>query len=583
MDTDTKRLYQIVDSSKGDSSESIAFSAGRVYDLYGMAGIQMAETQFGANYLKWHIGVHEHFFTTFVCFGSFLDLARILDGYQFVWAPLPPLWYFVMMDVCMVLAILVRYPFCEDLGMPFDLSPSGTQGSRRVNTLFSLLNAALFIAFQVLAVMKVEEPSTIATAVVFVPLFLLLANLSVQGIVRLTPRLTQAEGSPVTQALLVYESLSWKIAHLTLAVLIILRVDGFITCSWHVVFIPLYVVGVKYPLMLVYDFVALFKISEAQKRHQGAWLLLISTVAFVVIGSICYTGVAILAMKLDGGLVDTIPLNPVFCVAYVVFAVDMVGVPLYLYRKTKTEEALTTISSTSYTVSAGGKGANQSVALGRAGANVYHAGKVGKDGEWVRTIMEDAGVDTSYIKVAPKEATGRAIIQLSQESHDNSIVLFPGTNNTVTIEEARHVLKHFGNGDWIVMQNEISSGGEIMRAAKERGMTICFNPSPMTAELPKEYPLHLVDYLLINEIEAQGLYSFLTAPKNDSDSISSASHITASESFPVLEKAYDRISGIIITLGGDGLVARFRLNPEDATMKEFRMGIVKGEVVNTTG
>ncbi|KAG0207062.1 hypothetical protein BGX28_001605 [Mortierella sp. GBA30] len=242
-----------------------------------------------------------------------------------------------------------------------------------------------------------------------------------------------------------------------------------------------------------------------------------------------------------------------------------------------------TISSSSYTVSAGGKGANQSVALGRAGANVFHAGKIGKDGEWVRKIMEEAGVDTSYIKVAPKEATGRAIIQLSQESYDNSIVLYPGTNHTVTLEEARHVLTHFNEGDWIIMQNEMSSGGEIMRAAKERGMTICFNPSPMTADLPKEYPMHLVDYLLINEIEAQGLYSYLTAPKNDNESISSASHVTASESFPVLEKAYEQISGIIITLGGDGLVARFRLNAEDEKMKEFRMGVVKGDVVNTTG
>ncbi|KAG0094730.1 hypothetical protein BGZ93_006824 [Podila epicladia] len=242
-----------------------------------------------------------------------------------------------------------------------------------------------------------------------------------------------------------------------------------------------------------------------------------------------------------------------------------------------------TISSSSYTVSAGGKGANQSVALGRAGANVYHAGKIGKDGEWVRKIMQDSGVDTSYIKVSEKEATGRAIIQLSQESHDNSIVLFPGTNHTVTLEEARHVLSHFGKGDWLVMQNEISSGGDIMRAAKERGMTICFNPSPFTNELPMEYPLHLVDYLLINEIEAQGLYSYLTTPKSDADSMSSSSHITPSESFPVLEKAYGQISGIIITLGGDGLVARFRINEEDVQMKEFRMGIVKGQVVNTTG
>ncbi|KAF9193691.1 hypothetical protein BGZ50_007267 [Haplosporangium sp. Z 11] len=227
--------------------------------------------------------------------------------------------------------------------------------------------------------------------------------------------------------------------------------------------------------------------------------------------------------------------------------------------------------------------ANQSVALGRAGANVYHAGKIGKDGEWVRKIMGNAGVDTSYIKVSPNEATGRAIIQLSDESHDNSIVLFPGTNHSVTLEEAQHVLTHFGEGDWIVMQNEMSNGGAIMRAAKERGMTICFNPSPMTADLPKEYPLHLVDYLLINEIEAQGLYSYLTASKHGTDSHTSSSHVPASESFPVLEKAYEQISGIIITLGGDGLVARFRIKEEDVNMKEIRMGIVKGEVVNTTG
>ncbi|KAF9915343.1 hypothetical protein BX616_006366 [Lobosporangium transversale] len=246
------------------------------------------------------------------------------------------------------------------------------------------------------------------------------------------------------------------------------------------------------------------------------------------------------------------------------------------------DQSTLTISSTSHSVSAGGKGANQSVALGRAGANVYHAGKIGKDGEWVRTIMEKAGVDTKYIMVSEKEVTGRAIIQLSEESHDNSIVLFPGTNKTVTLEEARHVLNKFEEGDWIVMQNEMSSGGEIMRAAKERGMTICFNPSPMTAKLPKEYPLHLVDYLLINEIEAQGLHSFLTSG-NDADSISSSTHITPAQCFPVLEKAYEQISGIIITLGSDGLVARFRINEEDEKMKEFRMGVIKGDVVNTTG
>ncbi|KAF9428125.1 hypothetical protein BGZ76_002055 [Entomortierella beljakovae] len=241
-----------------------------------------------------------------------------------------------------------------------------------------------------------------------------------------------------------------------------------------------------------------------------------------------------------------------------------------------------TISSSSYTVSAGGKGANQSVALGRAGTDVYHAGKIGKDGEWVKNLMEKAGVNTSHIKISEKDATGRAIIQLSEESHDNAIVLFPGTNSKVTLEEAQHVLQDFHPGDWIVMQNEISSGGEIMRAAKERGMTVCFNPSPMSAELPDQYPMQLVDYLLINEIEAQEFHSYLTS-KAKGHPISTSSNISPSECLEALEREYVQISGIILTLGGDGLVARFRINQEEDKLKEFKMGIVQNDVVNTTG
>jgi ribokinase len=58
---------------------------------------------------------------------------------------------------------------------------------------------------------------------------------------------------------------------------------------------------------------------------------------------------------------------------------------------------------------------------------------------------------------------------VSDETHDNCIVLFPGTNATYTGKDASKVIDRFGPGDWIIQQNEISGGGDIMRLAAEKG------------------------------------------------------------------------------------------------------------------
>ena len=51
----------------------------------------------------------------------------------------------------------------------------------------------------------------------------------------------------------------------------------------------------------------------------------------------------------------------------------------YVYDVPHFVKAGETLSSTSRNIFAGGKGLNQSVALSRAGGDVYHAGAVGKD------------------------------------------------------------------------------------------------------------------------------------------------------------------------------------------------------------
>ncbi len=161
-----------------------------------------------------------------------------------------------------------------------------------------------------------------------------------------------------------------------------------------------------------------------------------------------------------------------------------------------------TLSSLSYNKFSGGKGANQSIALARAGADVYHAGRIGADGIWLNEKLEESGIKTKYLEVC-ETPTGHAIIQVSK-SGENSIILFGGANQTVDAKFADSVLKKFRGGDCLLLQNEISSTAHIMREASRLKLKIIFNPAPMNDEV-LSYPLKLVDVFILNEIEAAEL------------------------------------------------------------------------------
>ena len=162
-----------------------------------------------------------------------------------------------------------------------------------------------------------------------------------------------------------------------------------------------------------------------------------------------------------------------------------------------------TISSTSLTRSTGGKGANQSVGASFAGgAKVFHVGKIGPDGTFIRSILEEKYVDTSFLREG-STPTGQALIQVSKEGQ-NSIVLYGGTNKEFTADEIDETLIHAQKGDWVLLQNEINELDTIITKCKAKGMQICFNPAPFD-ESVKTLPLDLLDVLVLNEVEAQGL------------------------------------------------------------------------------
>jgi ribokinase len=193
-----------------------------------------------------------------------------------------------------------------------------------------------------------------------------------------------------------------------------------------------------------------------------------------------------------------------------------------------------TLPSTAYRRFQGGKGANQSVALARAGAPVFHAGRVGREGMWLRDELAVQGVDVAQVAVGDVP-TGHAIIQVDRDG-ENAILLYGGANLTVSGADARGVLAQFGPGDWLLLQNEISAMPDILRAAAARGLLVAFNPAPMTPEV-QDYPLDGVSLFVVNETEGAALAGIENA--------SPASIVGT------LQRRFPR-AAILLTLGGDG-------------------------------
>jgi ribokinase len=153
----------------------------------------------------------------------------------------------------------------------------------------------------------------------------------------------------------------------------------------------------------------------------------------------------------------------------------------------------------------GGKGANQAVAAARLGADTVLLARVGDDahGRLLADSLGAAGVDTTGI-LAGGAPTGVALITVDP-SGDNSIVVSPGANARLSVEDVR------GAGELLAAARVVSLQLEIpidtvtaaVGAATAAGSRVVLNPSP-PAPLPAEV-LAACDPLVVNEHEARFL------------------------------------------------------------------------------
>ena len=215
-----------------------------------------------------------------------------------------------------------------------------------------------------------------------------------------------------------------------------------------------------------------------------------------------------------------------------------------------------TISSQGMQLFPGGKGFNQTLALAKAGADVYHAGMIGNDGLWLKKMLEEAGADCTYLFTTDTD-TGSAFIQIDAEGQ-NCIVLDAGANHKNRSELTDQVIEGFSAGDILLLQNEINGIDYIIEKCHEKGMTIVLNPSPMNDAL-LAYPLEHVDWFIMNEDEGMRL----TGKESSTDILDS------------VEKNYPGTS-VVLTLGSEGAVAMHR-------GERYTQGAYKTHVVDTTG
>ena len=194
-----------------------------------------------------------------------------------------------------------------------------------------------------------------------------------------------------------------------------------------------------------------------------------------------------------------------------------------------------TVAGGTFSMAAGGKGANQALAARRAGAEVRHVSAVGRDAfaDLALELLEKDGVDLSGMKVVDG-ATGIAMIFVDTHG-ENVIAILPGANGTVTAEDAGTALANVSGGVLLLQQEVPQAATErALDIAREKGLTAILNTAPFL-ETTKAVA-HKATILIANETE----FALLTG--RGIEDLDAA----------MADWARQHSQTVIVTLGGEG-------------------------------
>lgn len=201
-----------------------------------------------------------------------------------------------------------------------------------------------------------------------------------------------------------------------------------------------------------------------------------------------------------------------------------------------------TVQAEDYLVLPGGKGANQAVAVSRMGGNVELIGCIGEDeyGESIKKDLKKNGVNLKHLRTTNNKKTGISLIGVEQ-SGNNIIITYPGANDSLSckdIDDAKSIIE---NSKLVVLHWDVKQkvGEYFIKLSKKLGKKVVLNLAPIRPI--NEEVFKLIDYLIINEIEASKLSN--VDVKNIESGMAAGKEIQNSG-----------IEVVIITLGDKGAI-----------------------------
>lgn len=203
-----------------------------------------------------------------------------------------------------------------------------------------------------------------------------------------------------------------------------------------------------------------------------------------------------------------------------------------------------TVIGGTFMMNPGGKGANQAVAASRLGGKIVFVARVGNDifGEHAIINYQEAGIDTKYITQDKNSPSGVALISVD-ENAENCIVVYPGANSTLSIQDIKVIEEELLTSQYLLMQLEVPMETVEYAAhfAFNTGVKVILNPAPAT--LLKKRLLENVYLITPNKLEAELLTGILI--NNIEDAKLAADKLINMG-----------VENVIITLGAGGALIR---------------------------